>query len=226
MLILQTVKRHYICAVEYPTYWLTICGARYDDTVFGYITKMVEKVNMKAKAPLLSPSNLVCKNSLSESFRLAWHKNYVHEEANLRVLLFSAKNKLASILNTCMSAVTSTAPAADFADSAVLLGKKNLLMSYFDVVSYLFKKFANSQTVANMDSAILRYPNPPTELRCSMLMVSIPNQVESQMSTKSSLWVTSPSMELTPTSVKGLRSIEPRIRNPTLLPSPSRHSSC
>lgn len=83
--------------------------------------------------------------------------NRIHDEVARWVLLFFAKNALASSLNSCMLAANNIAIAVVSAPSAMPLKQKKLLWSYLNALSYLLTKFASDSAIAEMDFPILRY---------------------------------------------------------------------
>lgn len=112
------------------------------------------------KAHFIVPSDPISPSGFLATPRIACETNRIHEKAAMRVLPFFVKNALASPSNSCMSAATNTAPKVAFAQSAEPIKQKKLLLPYPVVDNYLLKNFATHQTVAKMNSTILRHTQP------------------------------------------------------------------
>lgn len=89
------------------------------------------------------------------TFKLVCDTNKIQKRVPIWILSFFAKNKLESTLCSRLSAATDIAPSVAPVLSAEPLRESLLLQSYPEVADYLFKTFANDQTVTGIDSAIL-----------------------------------------------------------------------
>lgn len=156
----QTVKRRFICAVNYRICQLANLSTRCDDTVSSYMNKMITKVDLQMEAHSFDLSNTISTIRFLAVFQSACDTNHINKGATMWVLPFFVKTKLASGLNSCVPAATHIAPIGTFGQATEHIPHRICFWLYSEVVNNPLKNLSNDQAIAMMDSTILNHTQP------------------------------------------------------------------
>lgn len=101
---LQTIKEHYIVTVDYRTNSVSNCFPRYDDTILGYVAKLVKKVKSQNEGAFLCLGSSDPHNWILATFKLACDTNNIYNGEAMRSLPNYIRETLATTLDSRMCA--------------------------------------------------------------------------------------------------------------------------
>lgn len=156
----QTVKLHYVCAVDYNNHQLNDSSTLYDDSNFCLIPKIVKRMCSLINAFAFEPLDPNLYLGFITTFELACRATRIQNDPSVWKMLCIVADRVLSPLNSRMIQNERTRVLASTVSLNGVIPLAPRLKTYSEVVTHLYRSYASNKAISKANATIIRFALP------------------------------------------------------------------